>query len=68
MATPQSNGRAKKTSKPKANGYLNGSPNVGSVNGQSNGHASKSQSSSIAVRHRKPRRTFTGAVTSIVLR
>ncbi|KAJ4403823.1 hypothetical protein N0V91_006336 [Didymella pomorum] len=68
MAAPQSNGRAKKTSKPKANGYLNGSPNVGSINGSLNGHADKSQSSSVAVRQRKQRRTFTGAITSIVLR
>ena len=68
MAAPQSNGRAKKTSKPKANGYLNGSPNVGSTNGSLNGHADKSQSSSVTVRQRKRRRTFTGAITSIVLR
>ena len=68
MAAPQSNGRAKKVSKPKANGYLNASPNVGSINGHLNGHADKSQSSSVAMRPRKQRRTFSGAVTSIVLR
>ncbi|KAF3035141.1 hypothetical protein E8E12_006500 [Didymella heteroderae] len=68
MAAPQSNGRAKKTSKPKANGYLNGSPNVASTNGSLNGHADKSQSSTVAVRRRKQKRTFTGAITSIVLR
>ncbi|KZM26183.1 uncharacterized protein EKO05_0000433 [Ascochyta rabiei] len=63
MAAPQSNGRAKKVSKPKASGYLNGS-----ANGHLNGHADKSKSSSVAVRPRKQRRTFTGAVTSILLR
>ncbi|KAH6643764.1 hypothetical protein C7974DRAFT_382156 [Boeremia exigua] len=68
MAAPHSNGRAKKGSKPKANGYLNGSANVGSTNGQPNGLASKSQSSSVTVRQRKQRRSFTGAITSIVLR
>lgn len=68
MAAPQSNGRAKKVSKPKANGYLNGTATVGSTNGQLNGHADKSKSSTVAVRPRKQRRTVTGAVTSIVLR
>jgi hypothetical protein len=63
MAAPQSNGRAKKVPKPKANGYLNGS-----ANGHLNGHADKSQSSTVAVRQRKQQRTFTGAVTSILLR
>ncbi|KAJ4311148.1 hypothetical protein N0V94_008102 [Neodidymelliopsis sp. IMI 364377] len=63
MAAPQSNGRTKKVPKPKANGYLNGS-----ANGHLNGHADKSQSSTVAVRQRKQQRTFTGAVTSILLR
>ncbi|KAF1931480.1 uncharacterized protein M421DRAFT_98626 [Didymella exigua CBS 183.55] len=68
MAAPHSNGRAKKTSKPKANGYLNASPNVGSTSGSLDARAEKSHSSTLAVRQRKQSRTFAGAITSIVLR
>ncbi|KAH3920248.1 hypothetical protein HBH56_001930 [Parastagonospora nodorum] len=57
----QANGRAKKPKKATStpNGALNGTAHI-------NGNADKSQS--LAIRSRKPRRTMTGAVTSIVAR
>jgi hypothetical protein len=62
----QANGRAKKPKKSASNGTLNGS-----LNGHMNGHADKTQSSGPVARssgQRKPRRTMTGAATSMVAR
>jgi hypothetical protein len=63
----QANGRAKKPKKMASNGTLNGSAN-GHMNGHMNGYADKSQSLSVRSSQRKPRRTWTGAATSMVAR
>ncbi|KAH7064230.1 hypothetical protein BKA63DRAFT_537934 [Paraphoma chrysanthemicola] len=70
------NGRAKKPKKAASNGTLNGTldgnlSNIlnGHTNGNANGHMNGHADKSIAVRsHKKPRRTVTGAATSIAAR
>ncbi|EFQ91536.1 hypothetical protein CFE70_002620 [Pyrenophora teres f. teres 0-1] len=62
----QANGRAKK-SKNSPSGSANGSANASS-SGKSNGHTEKTQLTTRSRRSQRPRRTFTGALTSMIAR